>query len=146
MAIGEICNRHVLFARREDTVKTAARLMREFHIGSVVVIDETNGLRQPVGIVTDRDITVAVLALGLDPEVIRVGDIMATELVTADDVLAARRGNVRAGFDGRARIQARGWFAQGRDIGKRRDPKGTAWTCPSRSNFTKLRTRPSSRA
>ena len=83
MAIGEICNRDVLFARREDTVKTAARLMREFHIGSVVVIDETNGSRQPVGIVTDRDITVAVVALGLDPEVIQVGDIMATELVAA---------------------------------------------------------------
>jgi CBS domain-containing protein len=85
MAIGEICSRDVLFARREETVKAAARLMREFHVGSVVVIDEVNGLRQPVGIVTDRDITVAVVALGLDPDVIQVGDVMSTALVAVQE-------------------------------------------------------------
>jgi CBS domain-containing protein len=81
MAVGEICNREVIFATRDATVKTAARLMREFHIGSIVVVDETNGKRIPAGVVTDRDVTVAVVALGLDPEVIQIGDIMGTELI-----------------------------------------------------------------
>jgi CBS domain-containing protein len=81
MAIGEICSREVLFARRDTTVKAAAALMRESHIGSLVVVDETNGKRIPSGILTDRDIVVAVVALGLDPNAIQVSDVMSQELV-----------------------------------------------------------------
>jgi CBS domain-containing protein len=62
-------------------VKAVAQLMREYHVGSIVVADEPNGKRMPAGIVTDRDIAVAVVALGLKPEVIQVGDIMNQELV-----------------------------------------------------------------
>jgi CBS domain-containing protein len=43
MAIGEICSREVLFARRDTTVKAAAALMREAHVGSLVVVDELTG-------------------------------------------------------------------------------------------------------
>lgn len=82
MAIGEICSREVVFVKRDATVRTAARLMREYHVGSLVVADETDGKRRPAGIVTDRDVVVAVVAMGLDPEVIRVGDIMAPGLVS----------------------------------------------------------------
>jgi CBS domain-containing protein len=63
--------------------------MREYHVGDLVVVDESEGRRVPVGIVTDRDIVVGVLALGLDPAVLTVGDIMGSDLVTAaedDDV------------------------------------------------------------
>lgn len=79
MAIGEICSREVLFARRDTTVKAAAALMRESHIGSIIVVDEPNGKRIPAGILTDRDIVVAVVALGLDPNAIQVGDVMSQE-------------------------------------------------------------------
>lgn len=85
MPIGEICNRGVVCAKRDATVKTAARLMREHHVGSVVVVDEPEEKRIPAGIVTDRDITVAVVALGLDPEVIQIGDIMGTRLVSVKE-------------------------------------------------------------
>lgn len=81
MAIGEICSREVLFARRDTTVKAAATLMREAHIGSLIVVDEPNGKRIPSGILTDRDIVVAVVALGLNPDVIQVGDVMSQELL-----------------------------------------------------------------
>ena len=81
MAIGEICSREVLFARRDTTVKAAAVLMRESHLGSLVVVDETNGKLIPSGILTDRDIVVAVVALGLNPDVIQVGDVMSQELL-----------------------------------------------------------------
>jgi predicted transcriptional regulator len=62
-------------------VKAVAQLMREYHVGSIVVADQPDGKRMPAGIVTDRDIAVAVVALGLKPEVIQVGDIMNQELV-----------------------------------------------------------------
>ena len=81
MPIGEICSREVICARRDASVKAAAGLMREYHVGSIVVVDESGEKRVPAGIVTDRDITVAVVALGLDPEVIEIGDIMGPALV-----------------------------------------------------------------
>ena len=85
MPIGEICTREVVCAKRDTTVKTAARLMREQHVGSIVVVEEPEDKRIPAGILTDRDITVAVVALGLDPEVIQIGDIMGTTLVSVKE-------------------------------------------------------------
>jgi len=85
MPIGEICSREVVCAKRDTTVKTAARLMREQHVGSIVVVEEPEEERIPTGIVTDRDITVAVVALGLDPDVIQIGDIMGTNLVSVKE-------------------------------------------------------------
>lgn len=82
--IGEICNREVVLATRETPVVAAARLMRQYHVGSVVVVDQVNGdRRMPVGIVTDRDLVVEIVATELDPRTITVGDVMASELVTA---------------------------------------------------------------
>ena len=63
MAIGEICSREVVCARRDSSVKAVAQLMREYHVGSIVVADEPNGKRVLAGIVTDRDIAVAGVAL-----------------------------------------------------------------------------------
>ena len=81
MAIGEIYSREVLFARRDTTVKVAAALMRESHLGSLVVVDEPDGKRIPAEILTDRDIVVAVVALGLYPDAIQIGDVMSQELL-----------------------------------------------------------------
>jgi CBS domain-containing protein len=84
MAIGEICSREAVFTTRDTTVATAARLMRHHHVGTLVVVEQMNGDRRlPVGIVTDRDVVIEVMATGLDPNVITVGDIMGQELVTA---------------------------------------------------------------
>ena len=83
MAIGEICNREVVFARRDDSVKDAAELMRAHHVGDLVIVDESNGQRIPCGIVTDRDIVVGVVAKGLDPDALRVAEVAGAELVLA---------------------------------------------------------------
>ena len=84
MTIGEICTRETVITTRETTVAAAARLMRQHHVGTLVVVDQVNGgKRVPVGIVTDRDAVVEVMATGLDPNAITVGDIMDQELVTA---------------------------------------------------------------
>ena len=78
MSIGEICNRKVVVMQAEESVAEAARLMRDQHVGSILIVDEQGGKRVPVGIVTDRDLVVEVIAPELDPEVITVGDIMMT--------------------------------------------------------------------
>ncbi len=85
MAIGEVCNREVVCASRDTTVQAAAKLMRHYHVGSLVVVDEVSGKRIPVGIITDRDIVIEVDATELDPKVITVGDIMVPELATVPE-------------------------------------------------------------
>ena len=82
--IRELCTREVVVATRDTTVATAAKLMRHHHVGTIVVCDRVNGgKRIPVGIVTDRDIVIEVVAPELDVGAITVGDIMAPELITA---------------------------------------------------------------
>lgn len=85
MPIGDICVRQVVTATRETTVQQAAQLMRENHVGDLLIVEQNHGARTPIGIVTDRDIAVAVVALGLDPAVLSVGDIMGPELQTVDE-------------------------------------------------------------
>ena len=81
-AIGEICKRDVVCTTRNTTIQAAAKMMRHYHVGTLVVIDETDGNRMPEGILTDRDIVIEIDALDLAPKAITVGDIMSYELVT----------------------------------------------------------------
>lgn len=88
MTIGEVCNREVVFVNREVTVHAACKLMRHYHVGSLVVVDEAGegGVRRvPAGVLTDRDVVIEVMAMDLDPKVITAGDIMSPELVTAPE-------------------------------------------------------------
>jgi CBS domain-containing protein len=66
----------------ETTAFVAAQLMRRHHIGALVVVDAEERSK-PVGIVTDRDLVLALMAEGLDPAMFTVGDIMSLELVLA---------------------------------------------------------------
>lgn len=68
MGIGVICSREVVFIAPGESVARAARLMREHHIGSLVVVEGGPNGRRPIGMITDRDVAVGVVALGLDPE------------------------------------------------------------------------------
>jgi CBS domain-containing protein len=74
---GEICNREVVIVSRDTSLVEAARLMREHHVGSLVVVLERDGKRVPVGILTDRDIVVAVVARELDARRLSVADAMS---------------------------------------------------------------------
>lgn len=89
MTVGEICNRDVVVVRRDEPVTEAARRMREHHVGDLVVVDEKPGGRVPVGILTDRDLVIEVIAKGVDLNAVTVGDVMSNQLLTAaeaDDV------------------------------------------------------------
>lgn len=83
MQIGHICTPNVITCPPETTIFAAAKMMKKNHVGTLVVVEEINGMRMPQGIITDRDIVVIVLAEGLDPKSIKVMDIMKTELMTA---------------------------------------------------------------
>ena len=83
MTTGQVCNREVVFVHQQASIPEAARLMREHHVGDLVVIKEKTGKRVPVGILTDRDIVLEVIAEGVAMEDVSVGDIMSNNLVTA---------------------------------------------------------------
>jgi CBS domain-containing protein len=85
MTLKTICNREVLIAQKSDSVVTAAKLMREYHAGNVIVIEERNGHRYPVGIVTDRDIVIELVAMEANINSLTLGDVMYREITVANE-------------------------------------------------------------
>ena len=65
MLVDAIMNSTVVTCTRDHTVLRAARIMREENVGSVVVVDDDS---RPIGVLTDRDITVTLVAEGRSPE------------------------------------------------------------------------------
>jgi CBS domain-containing protein len=93
MKIERICNREVTLAYANERVDEIARRMRERHVGSVIVVPR-EGSGVPIGVLTDRDIVVEVLAAGLDYRTVTVGEVMSREPATVredDDVVDALR-------------------------------------------------------
>lgn len=82
MRLSEICARNVVTAASDMPLTKVATLMREQHVGCLIVI---NTAKQPIGIFTDRDLVTEVLAVGLDPDSLRIGDVMNSELLTAKE-------------------------------------------------------------
>jgi CBS domain-containing protein len=85
MNVGEICNREVVIITREASIVEAARLMREFHVGDVVVIERRDGENIPVGILTDRDIVVEIVAAEIGLDAANVGDVMSRDVLLASE-------------------------------------------------------------
>lgn len=85
MPIGEVCNKEIITVQSEDSVLDAAKLMRQNHVGDVLVVENRNGINIPIGIVTDRDLVMEIMAPELDASVITVGDIMAPEFTAVKE-------------------------------------------------------------
>jgi CBS domain-containing protein len=83
MSVGDICNRETVFTTKDNSILLAAQLMREHHVGDLVVVEEKAGRRIPVGILTDRDLVLEILAKDVDMNTVTVGDVMSSELMTA---------------------------------------------------------------
>ena len=83
MKLKELCTPDVASCTAEITALHAARLMRDHHVGDLVILDENSDDGTPIGIVTDRDIVVEVLSRDLDPTKVTVRDIMRVPLVIA---------------------------------------------------------------
>lgn len=91
MNIGDICRKPVVKVDFDDSIVAAARLMREHHIGDVIVTKMRKGRPIPAGILTDRDIVVSLAARGVDLDEVSVGEVMTTGLILAreDDEIEA---------------------------------------------------------
>jgi CBS domain-containing protein len=84
MTVGEVCKHNVAVAARDETLVDAANHMRAFHVGDLVVVEERQGRRVPIGIITDRDIVVGAVAPDAGHlDTLRVGDIMSRDPVVA---------------------------------------------------------------
>jgi CBS domain-containing protein len=97
MNIGDICTRQVVMADQASTLQQAAVLMRQHHVGSLVVTASSADGAQAVGIVTDRDIVIEAVARGLDAKEAQIGRLLDSKLAvlpsvaTIDDAIAAMR-------------------------------------------------------
>ena len=82
----DVMTKDVVTCTSENTIVDVARLMKTEDIGPVLIVDNEQS-KTLVGIVTDRDIVVKVIADGQDVNTTRVGDVMSKKLVTcrADD-------------------------------------------------------------
>jgi CBS domain-containing protein len=83
MLLNTFCILDVACCTPRTTALEAAHLMRKKHTGDLVVVEDDEERQEPLGIVTDRDIVVEVLAKGLDPATTLVSSIMRTPVVIA---------------------------------------------------------------
>lgn len=83
--IGDFCVRNVVTVTRATTVVEAAKLMRQYHIGAVLVVEEGTDGKVPVGILTDRDVVIEIVAATLDPASVKVGELMQRPVTTVTE-------------------------------------------------------------
>jgi CBS domain-containing protein len=76
--LGKICIKPAVTASAQMTVEEAARAMRSKNVGALVVINAG----RPIGMLTDRDVAVEVVAKGMDPDTTRVGEVMHKKPIT----------------------------------------------------------------
>ncbi len=82
MKVGEFCNRDVVVMRGDESAQAAAALMREHHVGDVVLVEDRGGVTTPLGIVTDRDLVLEVMVPGVDAASLAARDLVTAPLVT----------------------------------------------------------------
>ena len=104
MDVRDICKPVVVFAYKSMPLNEAARLMRDHHVGSLVVVEERDSGKMPIGMLTDRDITLSVVAKDLEARNLTVDEVMTPDVVAVRDddsmvdalALMRRRGVRRA--------------------------------------------------
>ena len=87
----EVMTRDPICCLSTDTASKAAQLMRVVDVGSIPVGEDDQTLKL-VGIVTDRDLAIRVVADGRSANLTRVADVMSHEIITcraSDDLQKA---------------------------------------------------------
>ncbi len=64
MKLNDVFTRTVVTARPDDTLASVALRMKEHHVGTVVIVED----KRPAGIITDRDLALALGADGVGPQ------------------------------------------------------------------------------
>ena len=87
MNVGELCQRNPVTVRPSDDLTAAARLMREQHVGYLIVTEPAvrEGAFRVAGVLTDRDIVITVVAREADARSLRTEDVMTREPVVAEE-------------------------------------------------------------
>ena len=85
MKVERIYTRSIVGTTRACSIEEAARTMRKFHIGALLVMDDEPDSREVVGIVTDRDLVLQAVAEGLVPGEVTVGEVMTPEVVAVPE-------------------------------------------------------------
>lgn len=85
MLLKDICTMEAVCCGRRTRALGAARLMRQHHVGDLIVVDDPEEERTPIGIITDRDLVLEVLGNGLDPATTEVASLLHRTLVIADE-------------------------------------------------------------
>lgn len=86
MTLRQIMTANPTVGHPDEAVHQVARMMRDEDVGSIPIVEGD----RLVGIITDRDIAVKVVASGLDPREALVGDVMSTDPVTASSQMTER--------------------------------------------------------
>jgi len=85
MTIAAICRRQVVTIDALASLREAAARMREHHVGALVVTTEIAGAETVIGIITDRDLTIDVLARDLNPAEAKVGQLASRHLASVPE-------------------------------------------------------------
>ena len=114
MSAGRLCTRVVVTAVPGESVRVAARRMAEHDVGSLVVIGETEP-HEVLGVLTDRDIVVRAIAEELDPDRLRVSQVMTAPAQTIDESTSLEQALTRMANASARRLVVTG--AEGRMVG-----------------------------
>lgn len=85
MKVGDYCKRAVVSIMSGTDIVAAAKLMRERHVGFLIVTQEGDELRRPVGVLTDRDVVLQVIAREVDPHSVLTEDVMTRKPLIANE-------------------------------------------------------------
>lgn len=83
--IGSICRRRIVSVDAASSLVQAAGLMREHHVGALVITTQTDEGPRVSGIVTDRDLVIDALARGLDASAAKIGDLASQRIASVDE-------------------------------------------------------------
>jgi CBS domain-containing protein len=84
MSVGDVCNKKVITIAKDGSIHEAVSLMREHHVGDVIVVEHRNRVDVPIGILTDMDVVIEMLAKGVPLTAVSVGDVMSFDLVVVN--------------------------------------------------------------
>ncbi len=107
MSTGMLCSRIVATAAPNETVLTAARRMAKHDVGTLVVLEGGEG-GKPVGLLTDRDVTVRCTAAAMDPESHTIAEVMSQPVHTVDEYTAVEEEMTRMARTGIRRLVVTG--------------------------------------
>lgn len=85
MMARELRTWRVVTAHADEPIARAAQRMRDQHVGDLVVVEDLGGAARPIGMVTDRDLVVRVVAAGADAAALRVRDVMSGDVMVIEE-------------------------------------------------------------